>query len=40
MLNWEEQPIKDLQGKVTTANINIDGKSSVRRTANISFIIE
>lgn len=40
ILNWEEQPIKDLQGRVTTANINIDGKSSVRRTANISFIIE
>ena len=39
MLNWDEQPIKDLQGKVTTANINIDGNSSVRRTANVSFIV-
>ena len=40
MLNWDEQPIKDLQGKVTTANINIDGNSSVRRTANVSFIVD
>ena len=39
ILNWNEQPIKDLTGLVSGGSINIDGKSSVRRTANISVIL-
>ena len=40
VLNWEEQPIQDIQGKVTSANFNLDGSSSVRRTGNLSLIVQ
>lgn len=40
LLNWKEDPIEDIQGKVITANINIDGNSIIRRTANISMVVE
>lgn len=39
-LNWTEQPIQKIQGKVISANFNIDGQSSVRRTGNISLIAQ
>lgn len=40
VLDWYERPIQDIQGKVTSANIILDGSSSVRRTANISMIAD
>ena len=39
-LNWEEDPIEEIQGKVKTANFNLDGSSSMRRTANITLIAD
>ena len=40
VLDFQENPIQDIQGKVTSGNINLDGKSSVRRTANLSMIAD
>ena len=40
VLNWEEEPIDKIEEKVISANINIDGQSSIRRTANLSIALE
>ena len=39
ILDWLENPIKEIQGIVTGGSINIDGKSNVRRTCNLSVFI-
>lgn len=39
-LSWAEEPISALEGRVISANINIDGQSSVRRTANLSIALD
>lgn len=39
LLNWDEEPIRDIQGLVTGGSLNIDGSSSMRRTANISLVV-
>ena len=36
ILNWKEEPIQEVQGKVTGGNLNIDGQSAMRRTSNLS----
>ena len=38
-LDWLENPIQEIQALVTGGSINIDGNSSVRRTANLSVYI-
>ena len=40
ILNWQQEVIRDIQSKVLTASINVNGNSAVRRTANISFVLE
>ena len=40
VLNWKEDPIQDIQGKVISASINIDGNSIVRRTATLSIYLD
>lgn len=40
ILNWEEQPIQEIQSKVINGSFNIDGNSLIRRTANINVLIE
>ena len=40
LLDWEENPIQDIQGIVTGGSINLDGKSSIRRTCNLNLFIE
>ena len=40
VLNWDEQPIEDIQGKVSSGNLNLDGQSSVRRTANLTMVVK
>lgn len=40
ILNWKEDPIQEIQGRVTSANMNIDGQSSIRRTANLSLVVD
>lgn len=38
ILDWQENPIQDIQGKITSGNITIDGTSSIRRTASLTFV--
>ena len=40
VLNWQEQEIEHIEGKVISANINIDGNSIIRRTANLSVVLD
>ena len=39
LLDWEENPIQEIQGMVTGGNGNIDGKSAMRRSCNLSIQI-
>lgn len=39
-LNWQEEPVEEITGKVTSGTINIDGKSSVRRTCSLNLVAE
>lgn len=36
LLNWEEEPIKEIQGELSSGSITKDGSSSVRRTCQLS----
>ena len=40
VLSWIEQPIEDIEGRVISANINIDGQSIIRRTATLSVAVD
>ena len=40
ILDFQERPIQDIQGKVISGNVNIDGKSSVRRTCNLNLVAD
>ena len=40
VLNWDEEPVRTIEGRVISANFNIDGQSSVRRTANLSVALD
>ena len=37
-LNWEEEPVEEITGRVTSGSINIDGKSAVRRTCSLNLV--
>ena len=39
VLDWNEHPIQDLTGRATGGSINLDGSSSLRRTANINVFM-
>ena len=40
VLDWEENPLENIEGLVTSGNLNINGDSAIRRTANLSLIIK
>ena len=40
LLDWKEEPIQEVQGKVTGGNLNLDGQSAMRRTSNLSIIFQ
>ena len=40
VLNFNEKPIKEIQGKVSGGNLNLDGNSAIRRTGNLTTYIE
>ena len=40
VLTFDEKPIQQIQGKVISGNITIDGKSAMRRTANLSILAD
>ena len=37
LLEWQEEVIEEIQGKVISGNINVDSKSAVRRTGSLSI---
>lgn len=39
LLNWDEKPLKEIQGEISTGAITKDGASSVRRTATLTFSV-
>lgn len=40
VLDWQQDEIENIEGRVISASINIDGNSSVRRTATLSIYID
>ena len=40
LLDWEEQPIQEIQGMATGGSLSINGDSSVRRTCSLSMIVK
>lgn len=39
LLSWEEEPIEEIQSQVISGNVNLDGNSAIRRTAQLSLFI-
>ena len=40
VLDTAEQPLRDIEGRVSTGSISVNGSSAVRRTCNITFVAE
>ena len=40
VLDFQERPIKEIQGRVTGGSINLDGNSSIRRTCNLTMVAD
>lgn len=40
VLNWKEEPITQIQGIAISGSVNLDGSSSMRRTATLSLFAE
>lgn len=40
ILNWKENPIEEIQGKAQSGTLNINGNSSIRRTCNLTVLID
>ena len=39
LLDWNENPIQEIQGLTTSGSISLDGKSAMRRSCNLSAVI-
>ena len=39
LLNWDEEPLQDIEGIIISGNLTLDGSSSMRRTANLSVLV-
>lgn len=40
LLNWQEQEIEEIQGKIIDGNITVDASSSLRRTGSLSLVVD
>lgn len=38
LLNFKEEPIKEIQGKITSGSLSVNGSASIRRTINLSML--
>jgi hypothetical protein len=38
LLTFNEEPVYEIQGKITAGSINIDGNSAVRRTCSLTMV--
>ena len=39
ILNWNEEPIREIQGMTTGGTLSLNGKSAIRRTMNLSALV-
>ena len=39
-LDYNENQLEEIQGKITSGSINVDGTSAVRRTCNLSLVTQ
>ena len=39
-LDWDQNELKSIEGKVINASFNVDGSSSVRRTGNLTLALD
>lgn len=39
LLTWNEDPIEEIQGRITQGTVNVDGSSAVRRTCSLTMIL-
>lgn len=37
-LNFEEYPLEEITGRITSGSINVDGTSALRRTCSLSMV--
>ena len=40
LLDWDENPIQEIQGMATSGSVSINGKSAVRRTCTLSMTVD
>lgn len=40
ILDWQEREVEEVETKIINGDINIDGKSSLRRTANLTVLLD
>ena len=40
LLNWDESPLQEIQGLITSGSLNITGDSAIRRTGNLSVYLK
>lgn len=40
LLNWKEEPLKEIQGEIVSGNISKDGSSSVRSTCSLTTSVD
>lgn len=39
LLDWDEKPIQEIQGLITSGSLNLTGNSAIRRTGNLSVYL-
>ena len=40
VLNWQDKPIKTIEGRATSGSISINNNSAVRRTGSLTLVTE
>lgn len=40
LLDWDEKPIQEIQGLITSGSLNLTGDSAIRRTGNLSVFLQ
>lgn len=40
VLNWDETPVQEIQGKIQNGSVQLNGDSSIRRTCNLTMIAD
>lgn len=38
LLNFKEEPIKEIEGKISSGSLNVNGSAAIRRTINLSML--